>query len=99
MPRGLFKHALAFLVSTVFAILSSVMLLIGAVIWTVIIKKAESINGWIVPLPSGTEVPLGISVDVGGGLFLAWAAFACIIASIIPYMIRSANPLHSIGTR
>ena len=43
--RGLLKHALAFLVSTVFAVVASLFLLIGAVIWTVIIKKAES---WII---------------------------------------------------
>ncbi|KAI0095264.1 Glucanosyltransferase-domain-containing protein [Irpex rosettiformis] len=85
---GLIKHALGFLLSTVFSLLATVLLLIGAVIWTVIVKKAQDINGWIVPLPSGVEVPLGISVSLGNGLLLAWAAFACIAASLIPYMIR-----------
>ncbi|KAI0702416.1 actin cortical patch SUR7/pH-response regulator pali [Cytidiella melzeri] len=84
---GLIKHALGFLLSTVFALLASVLLLIGVVIWTVIIKKTQDINGWIVPLPNGTEVPLGITVSVGNGLLLAWAAFATIAASLIPYMI------------
>ena len=85
---GLIKHALGFLFSTIFSLLATVLLLIGAVIWTVIVKKAQDINGWIVPLPSGIEVPLGIDVSLGNGLLLAWAAFACIAASLIPYMIR-----------
>lgn len=77
--------------STTFAIVASVLLLIGAVIWTVIIKKAQSINDYILTLPSGVSVPVGINVDVGDGLYLAWASFACIIASTIPYMIRYAG--------
>lgn len=71
-----------------FALIASVLLLIGAVIWTVIIKKAQDINGWIVPLSNGNQVPLGINVSLGNGVLLAWAAFACIAASLIPYMIR-----------
>ncbi|KAI0343991.1 hypothetical protein BDW22DRAFT_1328054 [Trametopsis cervina] len=85
---GLIKHALGFLLSTIFAIVATVLLLIGVVIWTIIIKKAQDINGWIVPLPNGTQVPLGISVNIGDALLLAWAAWACMFASLIPYMIR-----------
>ncbi len=84
---GFIKHTVGYLASTVFAIIGSALLLIGAVIWTVIIKKAQAINGVVVSLPSGL-VPLDITVEVGNALFLAWAAFACLIVSIMPYMIR-----------
>ncbi|THH02490.1 hypothetical protein EW026_g344 [Hermanssonia centrifuga] len=83
---GFIKHTVGYLASTVFAIIGSALLLIGAVIWTVIIKKAQAINGVVVSLPSGL-VPLDITVEVGNALFLAWAAFACLIVSIMPYMI------------
>ncbi|EMD41639.1 hypothetical protein CERSUDRAFT_110215 [Gelatoporia subvermispora B] len=84
---GPLKHTLAFLVSTLFAILGSLMLLIGAAIWTAIIKKTESsINGLLVG-PSGSPVPLGITVSTGNALFLLWASFACLIVSVLPYMI------------
>ena len=63
------------------------MLLIGATIWTVIIKKAQSINDLMVG-PEGAPVPLGVEVSIGNALLLAWGAFACLIISIIPYMIR-----------
>lgn len=82
---GLSRHALGFLASTVFAILGSLFLLIGSVIWTVIVKKAQDINTAMVATTPPT--PLGITVEVGNGLFLAWAAFACLIASVLPYMI------------
>jgi len=84
---GLLKHTLAFVISTLFAILGSLMLLIGAAIWTAIIKKAESsINGLMVG-PTASPVPLGITVSTGDALFLLWASFACLIVSILPYMI------------
>ncbi|KIP06914.1 hypothetical protein PHLGIDRAFT_90215 [Phlebiopsis gigantea 11061_1 CR5-6] len=82
---GLVRHAFGFFVSTVFAIVGSVFLLIGAVIWTVIVKKAEVINGYFIP--TTPPVPLGVEVSVGNGILLAWAAFACLIGSVIPYMI------------
>ncbi|KAF9817496.1 hypothetical protein IEO21_03347 [Rhodonia placenta] len=63
------------------------MLLIGAAIWTVIIKKAETINDLMVGKAS-SPTPLGIVVSMGNGVYLAWAAFACLIASVLPYMIR-----------
>ena len=63
------------------------MLLIGATIWTVIIKKAESINGFMVGNASD-PAPLGITVSKGNGVYLAWAGFVTLLASILPYMIR-----------
>lgn len=79
--------------STIFAVIGAVLLLIGAVIWTVIVKKAQDINTFTVNVPNASPVPLGITVDVGNGILLAWAAWACLVASIIPYMIRCAQSL------
>jgi hypothetical protein len=81
---GLVKHTVAFLVSTTLAVLGSLLLLIGAAIWTVAIKKAESINSLVV---TQTTVPLGIFVSLGPGLYLIWAAFVCLLISTVPYMI------------
>lgn len=63
------------------------MLLIGATIWTVVVKKTQSVNGIMVGQP-GNMVPLGIDVTIGSALYLAWAGFGTLLASIIPYMIR-----------
>ena len=73
--------------STAFAIIGSAMLLIGATIWTVIIKKAESINGFMVGNASD-PAPLGITVSMGNAVYLAWAGFVTLLASVLPYMIR-----------
>ncbi|KAF7784576.1 hypothetical protein Agabi119p4_741 [Agaricus bisporus var. burnettii] len=85
---GVAKHNMTFLVSTLFAIAGSLLLLIGASIWTVIIQRAANINDLPVHSHSGDQsVPLGIVVSLGPGLLLTWAAFACLVASVIPYMI------------
>ncbi|ESK98184.1 hypothetical protein Moror_301 [Moniliophthora roreri MCA 2997] len=83
---GLAKHNFTFLLSATFAGISSLFVLVGAAIWTVIIKKSDSINEIII----GTETnpsPLGITVSTGPGLYLVWAAFACLIASTVPYVV------------
>ncbi|KAI0374477.1 hypothetical protein BV20DRAFT_1049270 [Pilatotrama ljubarskyi] len=84
---GLLKHTVLFFLSTLFAVLGSLTLLIGATIWTVMIKKAESVNSFVVG-PSAAPVPLGITVSTGDALYLLWAAWACLLVSILPYMIR-----------
>ncbi|KAJ3011157.1 hypothetical protein NUW54_g2265 [Trametes sanguinea] len=48
---GLLKHTVLFFLSTTFAVIGALALLIGATIWTVIIKKAESINDFVVGHP------------------------------------------------
>lgn len=83
---GVLKHTIGFLLSTLFAILGSASLLIAATIWTVVIGKAQSINHFFVGDPAA-PVPLGIDVSVGNGLFLLWAAFACLVVSIVPIMM------------
>lgn len=69
------------------AIAGSILLLVGAALWTVIIKKVEAVNTMEVLL-NGSSVPLGIEVSVGIGLYLLWAAFAVLAVSIVPYMLR-----------
>lgn len=83
---GIPKRSYTFFMSTVFAILSSILLLIGAAIWTVMIKKSESVNGFFIGTQSNHS-PIGIVVSLGPGVLMIWAAFACMVASIIPYMI------------
>ncbi|KAI0639101.1 Glucanosyltransferase-domain-containing protein [Trametes polyzona] len=94
---GLLKHTVLFFLSTVFAVLGSLTLLIGATIWTVMIKKSESINDFIVG-PSASPVPLGITVETGNAIFLLWAAWACLLVSILPYMIRAIARLAGFAT-
>jgi hypothetical protein len=66
-----------FFFSATIALFSTVLILISAAIWTILIKKIQGLN------PS-----LGIEVSLGQGLLLMWAAFACLFLSVIPYMIR-----------
>jgi len=83
---GVIKHTWAFFVSTGSAVLSSLLVLSGAAIWTVIIQKCHSVETIVVGPPGGRE-PLGILISTGPGLYLAWASFACLVVSIVPYMI------------
>jgi len=86
LVTGVIKHTWAFFLSTSSAAVASVFVLAGSALWTVTIKKAEDINTWTVNVQT-VQVPLGIEVSAGIGLYLAWAAFACLVTSIIPYMI------------
>jgi hypothetical protein len=84
---GVAKHNVTFFASTSLSVIGSLMLLIGASIWTVLIKKSEGINDFVIG-PNNNPVPLGIVVSVGSGLYMVWAAFACMLISIVPYMVR-----------
>jgi hypothetical protein len=66
------------------SILAALFILIGAAIWTSIIQKCEGINTHYV----SSGVLSGIIVSYGSGIYLVWAAFACLAASIVPYMVR-----------
>jgi len=81
---GIAKNSLTFFVSTIFSIGGSVLLLIGASLWTVMIKKSQAINTAMNPL---NQVKIGITVSEGNGLFILWAAFVCLFVSVIPYML------------
>jgi hypothetical protein len=83
--RGILKNGFTFFVSTIFAIIGSLLLLIGAAIWTVLIKKTAAINHFYI---DPNNVPLGIVVTTGQGLYLIWAAFVLLLVSVVPYMIR-----------
>lgn len=83
---GVIKHTWTFFISTSSAIVASIFVLAASALWTTAIKRAEDINTWTV---RPVQVPLGIEVSTGIGLYLSWAAFACLATSVIPYMIRS----------
>lgn len=82
---GIAKHTVTFLFSSIFAIVGTLFLLIGAAIWTAVVYKAQSVNRLVTRRDS--TIPLGFNVSVGSTLYLLWAAFACMLGSIIPYMI------------
>ncbi|TFK57646.1 hypothetical protein OE88DRAFT_1671778 [Heliocybe sulcata] len=82
---GIAKRTVTFLASSLFAIIGSLFLLVGAAIWTAIVHRAASINDLVVG-SSSAPTPLGINVSIGNGIYLAWAAFACLFVSILPYM-------------
>ncbi|KAN0100857.1 Actin cortical patch SUR7/pH-response regulator PalI [Tylopilus felleus] len=80
---GILRSTVLFLVSTSMSILSAIFILIGAAIWTAIVKKAESVN--TMQLRQG--ILSGIEVSYGNGVYLSWAAFVCLFAATIPSMI------------
>ncbi|KAJ7919031.1 actin cortical patch SUR7/pH-response regulator pali [Mycena leptocephala] len=83
---GVAKSAFTFFASTTFSIIGSLFILIGASIWTVMIKKTQSINTAII---ANTVPPVsaGIEVTIGTGLYMIWAAFVTLAVSVIPYMV------------
>ncbi|KAF8634493.1 hypothetical protein AX15_000929 [Amanita polypyramis BW_CC] len=82
---GITKHNATFVISGLLSIASTILLLIGASIWSVLIKKSEAVNTMTI---GSQGVPLGIVVSAGTGLSLAWAAFVLSLVSIIPYLIN-----------
>jgi hypothetical protein len=78
---------MTFLLSAFFSILGSILLLSGAAVWTAIIKKAQALNHLDVILEN-ISVPLNLQLSAGRGLYLTWAAYACLSVSILPYMLR-----------
>ncbi|KAK7064571.1 actin cortical patch SUR7/pH-response regulator pali [Favolaschia claudopus] len=82
---GIPKSSWTFFFSTLIAIIGSIFLLIGATIWTVMIKKTQSINS--VVLRVDPPIPVGIDVSIGKGLYMIWAAFVTLLISVIPYMV------------
>jgi len=80
--------AWALLVSAPAAVLATILILAGSAIWTVIIKKAKGVNSWTV---QPAQLPLGIQVSTGAGLYCAWVASGFLVASTIPLTIESAS--------
>lgn len=88
MLSGVIKHNYLFFVSTAMSIISTLLLLIGCTVYTVAVKKSQVINSFTIQSQStGQDTPLGITVDVGQGIYQIWAAFALTFVSIMPYMI------------
>lgn len=87
-PSGLLKHSYTFFFSAFLAALSSILVLISAAVWTVIIKKSQSVNDIMIGASAANSVSVGINVAVGPGIILIWVAFACLFASVVPYMVR-----------
>ncbi|KAJ7814125.1 actin cortical patch SUR7/pH-response regulator pali [Mycena olivaceomarginata] len=82
---GIPKSSWTFFLSTFSAIIGSIFLLIGAIIWTVMIKKTQSVNS--VMLRTTPPIAVGIEVSIGKGLYLIWAGFVTLVISIVPYMV------------
>ncbi|TFY83984.1 hypothetical protein EWM64_g44 [Hericium alpestre] len=84
---GVIKHTVTFLASAFFALVATLFVLAGAALWTTALNQTEDINRFVV----GGSIPLGITVSIGTGLYLAWAAFACLFVSCIPYVISTCT--------
>ncbi|KAG1783624.1 hypothetical protein EV702DRAFT_1054667 [Suillus placidus] len=83
---GVARRALLFFISTASSIIAALFILIGAAIWTSIVKKCEGINTVeISPLNGG--VLSGFIMSYGNGIYITWAAFACLAAATVPYMV------------
>jgi len=80
---GVFKFRIFFLIAAISAGLSSLLLLVGAALWTVLISKDNWIN--IVKVNGGAS--LGIVTTAGPSLYLTWVAFAMITLAVAPYVI------------
>ncbi|THU88461.1 hypothetical protein K435DRAFT_969488 [Dendrothele bispora CBS 962.96] len=81
---GIAKHGVTFFISAAAAVISSLFLLIGAAIWTVILNRSDTINGFVLGSQTN-QTPVGIVVSTGPGLYILWAAFAIMFVSNIPY--------------
>ncbi|KAF9519787.1 hypothetical protein BS47DRAFT_1287895 [Hydnum rufescens UP504] len=80
---GLIRHNVTFFAAMALSIFGALMTLIGASVWTALIKRSQSINSYQV-----YTVPLGIKVSYGIALWLIWAAFITMLLSIMPYFLR-----------
>ncbi|RXW23862.1 hypothetical protein EST38_g2015 [Candolleomyces aberdarensis] len=87
LVTGILKNNYTFCVSTLFAVAGSLLLLIGASIWTVVVNKTQIINDFPLTTRSAGEIPLGITMSSGPAIPLLWGAFAALLLSVVPYMI------------
>jgi hypothetical protein len=98
MRSGIVRYTYTFLLSTLLAIVGSILLLIAGAMWTAMVSMSKDINNFVVTGPS--NLPFGIVVSSGPGIYILWAAFATLLASIGPYMIRCApRPLFAKRTQ
>ncbi|KAG6814048.1 hypothetical protein H0H92_003898 [Tricholoma furcatifolium] len=92
---GFLKTHFTFFLSTIFAVVGSGMLLIGASIWTIMIKKSAAVENVMIG-NTASSTPIGIVISVGTGLYMTWAAFALLVFSVVPYMISSVKALSNV---
>jgi hypothetical protein len=78
--------------------MAALFILVGAAIWTSIVKKCEGINTLDIAKING-GVLSGIIVSYGNGIYLVWAAFACLAAATVPYMVRYGFIVQSIHSK
>jgi len=81
-----YGHTSGFFVSGSAAILATISVFIGSVIWSAMIKETKDKN-----LGKFHPAQLGIVVSAGGGLTLAWVASGFLLAGTIPLMFGSAS--------
>jgi hypothetical protein len=74
------------MLSSIFAVISTLFILIGAALWTVLVKKSQDVNSLMIG-EGGTPRLVGIEVSVGSGIYLLWGAFAASFVSLIPYLV------------
>ncbi|EIN13394.1 hypothetical protein PUNSTDRAFT_94437 [Punctularia strigosozonata HHB-11173 SS5] len=85
---GILRHTYTFFLSTLFALVGSLLLLVAAAIWTAALASARSVNALHLTRPDAAPaIALGIHLDAGNGLFILWAAFATLFASLGPYLV------------
>ena len=88
LQSGVLRKTYLFFASASLAVLSAMFILIGAAIWTSLVKKTESIN----TMQIAQGVTSGMSISYGSGIYISWAAFACLLAAVVPYMSMCVSP-------
>jgi len=73
-------HTWALIVSASAAVLATISVFAGSAIWVAIIKKTKDVNSWTI---QSAQLPLGIRVSAGSGIYFAWVAFGALVASAI----------------
>jgi hypothetical protein len=87
--RGILKNNYTFLLSTLFSVAGSILLLIGASIWSVVVNRAKDIQSRPLVDAAGTVVlpNFGMTMTLGPAISLLWGAFGALLLSVVPYMI------------
>ncbi|KAH6906473.1 hypothetical protein BKA70DRAFT_409482 [Coprinopsis sp. MPI-PUGE-AT-0042] len=82
---GVLKHDCSFLLSTYCCFSACIFLLLGGALWTVALKRAQSINSASIDEIAARGV--GIKVSGGAGLAMVWAAYGMMMVAFVPYLI------------
>ncbi|CCA70651.1 hypothetical protein PIIN_04587 [Serendipita indica DSM 11827] len=78
---GIFKTTVTFVLSALLAMISAIFILAASILWSTIIRQAKTIND----ARSNQGISVGINVQQGNAPYMLWAAFALLVASIVPY--------------